>query len=435
MENFHMSLFKKQMQTLIIALSLCCIFFRPCQALAQYNAIELTDNIKDSERQIHDMQMHVDWYEPETNNKLVIFDWGFENGKEFIEGYKWGGVDGTTPTAKVKYAFDGDKQRNFRHNTGEERTTGGIYGLTPTTFSVYGTPKTLLGYAVAQNTPGTFGEILSKADSLKLKEVESINGFVCSVIEAEGIKDGSDIYDIRAWIDTTRSFRPLKIEKYDRIPEHVNWELLTQRIDNIILEKINGIWFPILGDCQDFDTQYLPPERMSEAEFKKLFGHLPLPEQRKKQRCVNVPKLSKRRIAIDANSIKINKGIEPEMFKVDFPTGCRVWDDFVQIGYEVGTIKDEILLEPLSRENPHSSNKNDKNSEAIADPTRNMMAVDETVSVSKESTDKEIPANNVYNETDTNSVKTSPLIIISVSVLVLVALVYYAHVKFLHRKS
>jgi hypothetical protein len=303
------------------------------------------------------MSMHVTWHEPETKNKLVVFEWGFEGGREFIEGDQWSGTDGDEPTAKIKYAFDGEKQRNFRHNTGEMWSTGGLYGLTPTTFSVYGTPKALLGYAIKQKSQETLAEILGKAREVTTKQkFEEIDGHSCCLIEALGVQDGKNVFDIRAWIDTERHFRPLKLERFKRRAGHDQWELIDVRVDNIELRRIDGMWFPARGERQYFRTRYLAPEGMSEVEFTEAFGHLPIEEQRKRQRVITMPRHPKRRIDIAIDTIQINKGINPEMFKVSFPDGCRVWDDFAQMGYKVGTggeqIPDALVTEGGKRYDP-----------------------------------------------------------------------------------
>jgi len=302
-----------------------------------FTSAELIDQIKKSENLIHDMQMEVKWYEPETNNKLVDFHWGYENGKEFIEGHKWTGVDREVPTTKIKYAFDGEKLRIFRHSLSVNRTSGAIGGLTPTTFTVYGTPKALLGYSVKQHAQETFGDILSNAEAVTVKgELEDVGGSNCHVIEVTGINDAEQIFDVRAWIDTDRGFRPQKIERYRRLEGHGLWELIDHRIDGIELRRIEGIWFPVAGTRQAFRTEQLPPVGMSEEEFNKAFSHLEPSERKKHMRVQITPRHPKRRIEVDIKTIKINKGIDPKQFTVDFPIGCRIWDDFTQVGYRVG---------------------------------------------------------------------------------------------------
>jgi len=361
-----------------------------------YTAQELTQKIIESEEQIHDMQMDVVWHEPETNNKLVTFKWGFENGKEFIEGNKWSGGDKDKPTTTIKYAFDGDKQRNFRHNTSETRTTGGVYGLTPTTFSVYGTPKTLLGYSVKQNAQETFGGILSGAEELNIKGSDEIEGASCIVVEATGVEDGSNIFDIRAWIDTERSFRPLKIEKYKRSEKDGRWKLLSQRIDNIKLKKIEGVWFPVSGERQFFRTN-------------------------------GTPRHPKRKIDIDATTIKINQGISPDAFKISFPSGCRIWDDIAQIGYKVGVLDDKIVWEPLTNENPNGKQNHSVEDTSVTNPEEKMVLNHEVLQANKNA-EKEPTVLNMNQKTYNGhlSITIGCLIVL---LIVGFVLIYFIYVK------
>jgi hypothetical protein len=308
----------------------------------------LIQRIIESEREIHDMQMRVRWYEPETDNKLVFYQWGYENGKEFIEGEQWSGDDGERSTSRIKYAFDGDKQRNFRANTGEKRTTGGVYALDPTTFSVYGTPKVLLGYGVKQNAQETLGEILAGVQErgrVKLRGIEAIRGHACHVVEAMGVDDGGELFDVRVWIDAERGFRPLQIERFRRLQGVSQWTVLCHRIDNIVLEAFDGVWFPVRGDRQFFNVRWLLPEGMNAAEFEKRYAHLSGTERRRVMSVSVSPRHPKRRIEIEPGTIELNRGIAPESFSVTFPKGCRVWDDFIQTGYQVGGTGETILDE------------------------------------------------------------------------------------------
>jgi hypothetical protein len=344
-----------------------------CQIDNNYTAGNLIDNVILSEKQINDMQAHVKWYEPERNNLLTVIEWGYEKGKEFIEGHKWVGEDKDEPTTEVKYAFNGEVQRNFRQNTGEKFSTGRIYAFTPDTFTVYMTPKALLGYSIKQHAQETFGEILSKAEHIEVrKHTEQIDGHSCFILEAIGIKDGDCLYDVRTWIDTQRDYRPLKIEKfYSPDYKHADiserWRAIVKRLDNIKLKEIDGIWFPVQGDCHSFTSDWLPPEGMTKEEFKKAFSHLPEEKQREKARYVIIPRVPKRRIEVD--TIKINKGIDPKKFTVNFPQGCRVWDEFRQIGYVVGGVVGLSEIDSLETEEIKSTDLDKSAKSIIPDKT------------------------------------------------------------------
>ena len=333
-----------------------------------FSSEELLDKIVVGEKLIHDVQAHIKWYEPDSNNLLLVGDWGYERPKVFIEGDLWAGENKDKAAAHIKYAFDGEIQRNFRHNTGESWTTAGIYALTPETFTVYMTPNTLMGHSVKQHTIETLGEILSRARTVKVKKRgEQIDGHSCCILEAIGIQDADHFYDIRAWIDTQRDFRPLRIRKFyspedkhhpikkfdspedkHRADPNERWRAVCEVVDNIRLRQIDGVWFPIQGERQTYRQEWLPPKGMTKKEFKKAYAHLPEAEQYKKARYVTTARTPKHRIDID--SIRINKGTEPEKFTVEFPEGCRVWDDFLKVGYDFKSNRtkkewDEILEE------------------------------------------------------------------------------------------
>jgi hypothetical protein len=56
-----------------------------------------------------------------------------------------------------------------------------------------------------------------------------------------------------------------------------------------------------------------------------------------------------RRLTIAGETIRINKGIPPDRFIINFPVGCTVWDQFQQLAYTIGG-RDEDLLESLHKE-------------------------------------------------------------------------------------
>jgi len=379
-----MDYLKRQFITVFALFTFILVSIAVCQDQTAYTASELIESIKISEGKIHDIQAHIVWWEPDVDNMLVVYDWGYDSGKEFIEGYKWSGEDRDKPTAKIKYAFDGEAQRNFRYNTGENFTTGGIYGFTPDTFTVYMTPKALLGYSMKQHAQESFGEILSRAERIKVREkTERIDGHSCCVLEAVGIQDGDCLYDIRVWIDSQRDFRPLKIEKFYS-PEdgyHSNlyerWLALCIRVDNIKLKQLNAIWFPVQGDRQFFSQKILPPEGMTDEEFKKAFSHLSVEEQVKKAKYIVIPRGQNRRIKV--SDIKINEGIDSEEFTIKFPQGCRVWDDFKQLGYTVG-VNQKVGLSELSTENIESvitlERPEDINKSVETPPVINRVSID-----------------------------------------------------------
>jgi len=167
---------------------------------------------------------------------------------------------------------------------------------------VYMTPTSLLGFGVTCGVRQTFGEALQKAQKVVvLKEPQELDGHQCLVLEATGIEDIERTLDARAWLDPSRDFRPLKVEifygastnrKYERFKK------IFRKIYEIKLTQISGIWFPIEGKRQTHDD-------------------------------------APRRIKVDLESVRINRGIPPEKFVIRFPPGCEVRDDFRKTRYIV----------------------------------------------------------------------------------------------------
>jgi hypothetical protein len=275
-----------------------------------YTSRELIAKIIDSERKIHDVQAECVFFDIETKWPVMYFEWGYEGGKEFIAGIGFVRADdncGYKVSEKVKYS-SGPKQHYycFREDIQDGRREGQIKPLSvfdSDTFRVYMTPNSLLGFGVTCGVRQTFGEALQKAQKVVvLKEPQELDGHQCLVLEATGIEDIERTLDARAWLDPSRDFRPLKVEifygastnrKYERFKK------IFRKIYEIKLTQISGIWFPIEGKRQTHDD-------------------------------------APRRIKVDLESVRINRGIPPEKFVIRFPPGCEVRDDFRKTTYVVG---------------------------------------------------------------------------------------------------
>lgn len=293
------------------------------------------------EEQLRDVQAHVKWYEFDDDGEQLMYDydWGYNQGREFTNG-NWRAYDRQPPiVVEMIHAFDGEKLYNFTHDESAPFATGGVYPLDPTIFNATFSPKALLGYSAKSNGHETFGAILSQARTLRcLAGRESINGNDCVMLEAKQIKDGEMTYDVRAWIDTDRGCLPLKIEKYRHAEGANEWKVIDQRFDNIELAQIDGTWFPVKGEANTFYIKdILPPEGMTKEQCAGFSDE----EARDRLRFLTAPITKKRRIVVAPDSVRLNQGIPIERFRVAFPVGCRVWDDFCQFGYVVGGYMDK----------------------------------------------------------------------------------------------
>jgi len=371
---------RKAKRTILIAMLFCLI---PALARAQvesqrtpkkYTAQELIAKIIASEKKIHDVELHFDDILVGRGNHVYrSLDWGYQGGKKYSAGkvFNLGVPERNIPAWKntERKAFDGEKfcsmsdKTNFRNGQVLKK---GLVGAVGPDRDIFGNlyPTRLLGYELVKKRPVsrttvTLGDLLSTARKVSVKpELENIDGHLCTVVEAIGVKDVAEIssgsgvryedctWEVRTWIDTGRDFRPLRIERYygDKGPLSVGgrnrWQVLSCRIEKIKLEKIDGVWFPVDGIATWFSTKtILPPDRMTEDEFRRL--------ARKKQRSIGKfiqeSRTGPRRMRVYHDTVRINKGIDPGKFTIEFPQGCEVWDEFRIKKYTIGKEGDPAL--------------------------------------------------------------------------------------------
>ena len=306
----------------------------------QMSAEELVAKIIESEKKIKDIRLNMACTIPAENRTFYEYDWGYEDGKEFYSG-----IDNTRDSrtnvyrkVEVTRAFDGGKQWQFG-NDPKSRPYGGISEPNPN-FSIFRTMitfNTLLGFDAKELSRLSLGEALAQAEFLSVRDqTESIDGRACYVIEAINLETDPSShwrYDVRVWIDYRRDYRPLKFEKYRSIPGKNRFKVISRRVDNIKLKQIDGIWLPIEGERTTFSTNDIhPPEGVTSAQFSTLST-----EEREQAGVFKLtPMAPTRRLEIDIDSIRLNKGIPAKTFTIDFPDGCEVYDEFAGRRYVVG---------------------------------------------------------------------------------------------------
>ncbi len=320
-------------------------------------ADELIQKIMESERRIHDVELHYDYLIMKDGRVRSSFDWGYEGGKEYYAGEVFQralpNMDVLAHTVKTKVAFDGEKIRRFEHSELGDYSKGRICPYKPGHFSPFLRPNDFLGHRIVLGLR-TFGEILRDAPRVSVRpELEVIDGHPCQVLEVIGLVDRVLNFDVRVWIDTERDFRPLRIEKYHGIGGQNRWQILACKMEKIKLEKIDGVWFPVDGTALWFYTKkILPPEGMTEADLRRL------PEGKWKEvsKYIQVPnRVGPVRLRAYTDTVRINKGIDPGKFTIEFPQGCRVYDDFLQLAYVVGqpdAAVDRAILEEIANFKP-----------------------------------------------------------------------------------
>ena len=314
---------------------------------------EIITNIKNNDNLIHDIENKTVVYQFIEGEKQVFWDvnWGYDRGKEYFDGHfsinlgdeGVGGYKGRK-LAYHKTTFDGSKQFNLvdlayiEKNPPSNKVSGGITAYRPKDFKMRQTLFLLMGRAT-QDSQDTLATMLEKADSVVVKdEMEIINGHKCYIVEAIGIESNKRKYNHRFWLDPERGFLPLKRQKFSQHEYQGPWDALKQEIVDIKLEKIDGVWLPVEGKVLYYDFVETLPDGMSEEEFINKYKGEPESVIAKAVNHKTVPSESLTTKLVMISDVKINQGIPADKFRIIFPTGCIVWDEFLQLGYTVGEI-------------------------------------------------------------------------------------------------
>jgi len=344
------------MRAKILITLVCSSVVLSLSAEENLSAEGIVKSILASERQLRDMQMQIACYKPSdnTNGLFYKWTWGYAGGKEFHRGSIFTSptvviIEGSTHseqvhdsgnTINVQNAFDGQKLYSYYLDNRHMDAAGGVGSFHPYEFVASVTPGTLMGYDANERGRETLGEALSRASSLSVGESRMINGYASVCVEAIGVDTDpvtGTMYDVRVWVAPEQDFRPLRIEKCESLDGENRWKVPVRIVEDIELAQIDGVWFPIRGTRSGYHVKkMLPPEGMSQEEFDKL-SPLEFDEIRPKCRFVmERSSASPNVLEIDPATIQINKGIPDEAFRVAFPPGCVVWDEFLQMGYTVG---------------------------------------------------------------------------------------------------
>lgn len=312
-------------------------------AKKENNNMNILISIDNSEKKMLDMQATVRWFY-DSKGSFVDYEWAYKNGMEYREtrdGYPINKDEGkeVTSTPINILSYNGEKQFSYSSTMDRSIQRGGIYGLNLIPFEASLMPRVLLGYSLLD----TLADRLKKAETCShLDQPEIIEGHTCVVLEAKKIDIGESCFqNYKVWIDSERDFRPLKIEIYRDTNPLNPYESLSRRIDNIKLQEINGIWYPVSGDIQYYrDGDILISDgrdvrSLSMQEQEKKFGGL---TEEQAMKLVRKQSISRGEVQhLEISNIRLNQGIEDQKFAIKFPHGCVVWDDLLQMGYKVGT--------------------------------------------------------------------------------------------------
>ena len=269
--------------------------------------MDMIQQIQQARAKIKDIRATYKWFQ--DNKRVGTFQWGWKQDKEFFIS-----PDYQHNSLLIHYSIDGEKEYTLIHYKeptelpdygGSFEISGSINKLRPhCLLAILRTPMSLL------KIDHTFdlAESLAQAETIEVcSETDTIDGVSCRVLEAKNTVIGGLLQSLRVWIDPARDFHMMKLEGYlhkKSKPPFKKQNLYTQ-IDNITLKESNGCWFPAAGSCQHF--------------HQNMFG--------------NKPDIL---IRLEVDDIHINQGIDDDEFRIQFPTGCAVHDEFAQNYFVVG---------------------------------------------------------------------------------------------------
>ena len=303
------------------------------------NTDEIIENISKYEYGIQNISAKINVTIPETNDKFVEGEWGYSQGREYIKGTINLYLDYVDKKVEHPFqdTFDGEIMSIYRHDPLINNSTGRITTFESASFVGFPTLNTLLGHDVHSSGRLSMAEALKQAESVNINpKMSDINGHKCYVVEAIRIQkpvySGDIPIDVRLWIDPERDYRILRLERYNSLEEPLRWKELTRRIDNIKLQKINDTWIPIEGEYYNYKPQEVPISGYTEEDIKKM-----KPEEAVYKIDYTLePLVPMRLIKIEPESVSFGKELPEDKFRIQWPEGTTIWDDFLQTGYVIG---------------------------------------------------------------------------------------------------
>lgn len=322
----------------ILALGLVCLSSHPLAAARDAQAT--LEQVRFHENQVRSLEGDyvVNILHDPPARFIDRARWGFDGRREYVQGVIYAfHEDGSPATNDFKYAYDGDRVSNYLRKHANNISSGRLSPLEADTFRSFPTIGVLFGKDAQYEGRDSLADALSMAESLTVAD-DPIDGRPTVRIDAIGVDRWSGdpegvVYDVRVWFDPQRDWRMVKFEKYYSFRDERQWQQLVLRLDDVRLMKVDGVWLPVSGRRQSF---WIDEQIVGDITEAELMAMDPL-EAVKHVRDVSVPHDEARRIRVDEDTIRLNKPIPIARFRVDYPVGTIMYDEFLDKGYTVGT--------------------------------------------------------------------------------------------------
>ena len=291
---------------------------------------ELIQHISDSEEALRACEADFAVYFESTGEPYWEGTWGYEDRKGFLRGRQHAvRPDGTKFAYEEVFAFDGE--RLFTYQPEPDRANGNVREL-DTDLDTRLSPQMLLGYSIRGRGRYRLSEVLGQGEDSRILSVdESIDGNSCILLQSIVPMDVMQTEEtvpvaLRVWIDPVRNYRPRRIEQF-RDPEA---QYLLVVYDDILLDQVDGLWLPESGRRTVYTTIPVPLGGHTLEEVRSMTGE----ELRENLEFVVRPSEGGTK-RIRVFQWRVLQDIDDSKFKVEFPPGSRVWDDYAQVNLEI----------------------------------------------------------------------------------------------------
>lgn len=292
---------RKSIKCLVSILSILIFGIEFAQAADATVKIEdIVNIIKIQESMIKSLQVNFkvkSYFADEPQNVLSIEEgvWAIQGEKEYI---KWTDIIlDKDRQISTEAGWNGEVQKIIY--TGERNIQGIIKESKGPEYVFPGFPRRLLMHAGFQSVATYLSNGTTEIEGVE--RVDDKEYYVVTVnIFPEISRDKSLV--CKLWLDKTKDFLPVKQETYNRGKPWGYMEAELKKMES-------GIIIPVRGKGWNF------PFRIEE-------------ENRTARSVVT-------EIEIDEGSIRLNRDIDPKLFDLCFEKGTRVFDELLQVDYEV----------------------------------------------------------------------------------------------------
>lgn len=288
-------------------------------------------------------------YDLDSESKAIVFDYhwyyDFDTEKEYQKGKGARSENGKLLHYREECrGYDGDVLYSYCTTSNSGLRQKGKWNEYGNSYFTFSNPLILLGKEPFTSEDRTYIDVLEEnADSLEVKQ--ETNG---NITLSCHFRDYGETGKMIITIDPRHGYLPRYLE-IRSVPEDV---ATTRMKVTDFTKTANEIWFPIRGRFERYYTEDPIPE--DGVHYKNGMTVEEVMAMSMEERWKIAPELGFRSIPlsppgvihVNPTTLKINEPFDESLLKLDkFPDGMYVWDDILQLGYQVGRFDDPNYVE------------------------------------------------------------------------------------------